>query len=204
MERQIYEVIRDILDKDSTLTQKGLADKLDVNPAAVNRMLHGMRQIKADEIPLIEEYLGVRLNLTLKSVSENINAVRAIADVMRADNSDKVAAKLVPVYDDNFNIIDEVEKHPAQSFNNGAFAFYIQSEYMEPRYFFGELVYIQKGRPPEKNRDCFVDMKDGTCFLANFLNMNGVKVTLKQFNPEKVFEVDNSEVKSISAVVGRN
>ena len=29
-----------------------------LNPAAVNRMLHGARAIKVDEVPVIEEYLG--------------------------------------------------------------------------------------------------------------------------------------------------
>lgn len=205
MEKEIHEVIRDILEKDSSLTQKGLADRLGVNPAAVNRMLHGMRQIKANEIPIIEDYIGARLNLATKSVSENINAIRAIADVMRKDVSEKAGgSRFIPVFDDNFNIIDEVERHPAQSFKGGAFAFYMQAEYMEPRYFFGELIYIQKGRPPEKNRDCFVETTDGNNFVASFLGISGDMIKLKQFKPEKVFELEISKIKCISSVVGRN
>ena len=64
MNHRIYEKIREILETTPGLTQKGLAERMGLNPAAVNRMLYGRRNIMAEEIPMIEDYLGVRLELS--------------------------------------------------------------------------------------------------------------------------------------------
>jgi len=206
-EKHIYEVIGEILSKESGLTQKGLADKLGLNPAAVNRMIHGMRQIKVNEIPLIEEYLGVKLDISSCSIEHNVNAISSVADAMKNKSSfsDVNQEKLIPVYgSDNCVILDETQKHPMQSNKGGGIAFYVSSENMVPRYFYGEMVYIQRGRPPEKNKDCFIEMKDGDIFLLHFVGIEGSRLKLKQFNPEQIIYIDNQDIKSISAVVGRN
>src|SRR4051812_11166018 len=61
---RLHEKIRDILEKRPDLTQKGLAERMGLNPAAVNRMLYGQRKIMAEEIPVIESYLGAPLPLS--------------------------------------------------------------------------------------------------------------------------------------------
>jgi len=205
MKKNIHELIKDILEEDSRLTQKGLAQCLGLNPAAVNRMLHGMRQIKANEIPVIENYLGVKLDISGASVGDNMNAIRAVASIMRdkMPNSSE-NTKLIPVYNGNWDVIDEIVPHPLQSNMGGGFAFYVQSDNMDPRFFYGELVYAQRGRPPEKNRDCLVEFADGSRKVFLLLDTEGDLLKLKQFNPEKVVETKISEVKSVIAIVGKN
>lgn len=39
-------------------TQRGLAEALGIDPAGVNRMLKGLRQLRADEIPKVARYFG--------------------------------------------------------------------------------------------------------------------------------------------------
>lgn len=58
---KIYEKIREKIETTPGLTQRGLAEKMGLNPAAVNRMLYGRRNILIDELPIIEHYLGMRL-----------------------------------------------------------------------------------------------------------------------------------------------
>src|SRR5687768_17180277 len=60
---QLHEKIRQIMESKPGLTQKGLAQRMGVNPAAVNRMLYGRRNIMAEEIPVIESYLGTSLDV---------------------------------------------------------------------------------------------------------------------------------------------
>src|SRR3989338_6069220 len=64
MNHRIHDRIRELLEITPGLTQKGLAERMGLNPAAVNRMLYGRRNIMAEEIPIIEDYLGVRLDLS--------------------------------------------------------------------------------------------------------------------------------------------
>lgn len=199
----IYEIIAEILDSSPRLTQRGLAKELGVNPAAVNRMLHGARQIKAREIPVIESYLGVKLDLSLCSRNggasqEKINSTSSFSDMEQQS--------YIPVYSASSRelALDETKRHPMQSSKGGGIAFYITSESMVPRYFYGEMVYIQKGRPPEKNKDCYIEMTNGSNKVLHFLGVEGEQVKVRQFNPDKTIYIDSSDIKSISAVVGRN
>jgi len=225
MQQRIHDRIRDILEKRPDLTQKGLAEYMQINPAAVNRMLYGQRKIMAEEIPLIENYLGVHLNLSeaRHTPAANIEyrqespARRGFSDVPAQPFPDHhFAAPLVPVYGydavnpkKGFNfskddIIDWVTRHPAQIGIANAFAVYIFSDEMEPRYFQGELVYIHPGRPPENNRDCIIEMKNGEAFIRRFLRQSRENVYVGQFNPPAEKEIPREDIKAIYAVIGRN
>ena len=198
MSQNLYDRIREVLKTSPGRTQKGLAAHMGLNPAAVNRMLHGERNIMADEIPLIEDYLGVRIELSSPSSSPPT-----------------VSEKLVPVYGDaagglqkglnlsSGNVVDWVTRHPAQLGITNAFAIYVFSDAMEPRYFRGELVYIHPGRPPEMNRDCVIEMNNGDASIKRFLRQGENKIRVAQFNPPEEKDIPKSEIKAVYAVVGR-
>jgi len=225
MTQRIYDRIRKILETTTGLTQKGLAERMGLNPAAVNRMLYGRRNIMAEEIPMIEDYLGVRLDLSASAAPINIED-RHEQDVPSArrgfSNTPAVpwsysteGGSKVPVYgiaSGEFqkkpvfsvgNVVDWVLRHPAQSGIGNAFAIYVFSNTMEPRYFQGELIYIHPGRPPEMNRDCVIEMKNGDVHIVRFLNQNEDKIRIAQFNPPKEKDIPLDETKAVYAIVGR-
>lgn len=226
MTKPVHIFIREILETTPGLTQKGLAEHMGLDPAAVNRILHEKRNIMLDEIPLIEDYLGVRLPLPSfspalsSSLSSNIEYRQD--NVRRRGLSDVPAQplplptnSLVPVYGyaagslqkglnlSNGDIIDWVTRHPAQLGISSAFAVYVFSDSMEPRYFQGELVYVHPGRPPEINRDCIIEMKSGDAYIKRFLRQDDRAVRVAQFNPPEEKEIPKEEIKAIYAVVGR-
>lgn len=214
--QRLHDKIREILENTPGLTQKGLAERMDLNPAAVNRMLYGERKIKADEIPLIEDYLGVRLDLSAPSNFEypqKGSGRHGVSDVPAAGIAP--LSKPVPVYGyaagslakglnlANGDIVDWVTRHPAQFGIPDAFAIYVFSDSMEPRYFRGELVYVHPGRPPEMNRDCIIEMKNGDAYIKRYLRQTDDKIRVAQFNPPEEKEIRKEDVKAIYAVVGR-
>ena len=220
MNKDIYNKIRDVLKSSSGLSQKGLAEAMGVNPAAVNRMLHGARNIKINEVPIIEDYLGIKLDLYSEDSIKGKKALGSIAKVMRGEQegveasfgqSSKEGKKTiyarrtdkVPVYDAENKTVDWVLRHPAQFGVEDAFAVYISSDDMQPRYFYGETVYIHTGRLPEMGKDCLVETHDGTRFIKRFLRQDANKIYFSQFNPERVIEISKSAIKNIYAVVGR-
>ena len=223
MTLRIHDKIRKILETTPGLTQKGLAERMGLDPAAVNRMLYGQRNIMAEEIPLIEEYLGVRLDLSAPAVPANIEyrqdasprpRRRGLSDVP-PQPLPSAPENIVPVYGyaagslqkglnlSNGDVVDWVTRHPAQFGIRDAFAIYVFSDSMEPRYFRGELVYIHPGRPPEMNRDCIIEMKNGDAYIKRFLRQSEEKIRVAQFNPPEEKEIPKSEIKAIYAVVGR-
>ncbi len=228
MNQRIYEKIREILETTPGLTQKGLAEKMGLNPAAVNRMLHGQRNIMVEEIPMIEAYIGVRLELSAPSVPVNFEYHQAAptkiahhgfsdvpAQMLPACPEELAVKQMVPVYGyaagslqkglnlANGNVVDWVARHPAQFGSGKAFAIYVFSDSMEPRYFQGELAYIHPGRPPEINRDCVIEMKNGDACIKRFLHQNEDKIRVAQYNPPEEKEISKDEIKAVYAVVGR-
>jgi phage repressor protein C with HTH and peptisase S24 domain len=197
---RLYKKIREIIETTSGLTQKGLAEHMGLDPASVYRICSGQRKIMADEIPVIESYLGVHLELSDAPAA----ARRPPEGHMRPE--------MVPVYgytaDKGLNLshdnaVDWVMRHPAQTGISGAFAIYVFSDSMEPRYFQGELVYLHPGRPPELNRDCVIEMKNGEVCLKRFLRQSGDWIRVAQFNPPEEKEILRKDIKAVYAVVGR-
>jgi phage repressor protein C with HTH and peptisase S24 domain len=227
MSQRIYDKVREIIEATPGLTQKGLAERMGLNPAAINRMLYGRRNIMAEEIPIIEDYLGVKLDLSQPSaVPVNIEYRQDARAAGRRGFSDistqhlpppeaSATSPVVPVYGyaagslqkglnlSNGEAVDWVVRHPAQFGINNAFAVYVFSDSMEPRYFQGELIYVHPGRPPEANRDCIIEMKNGDAYIKRFLRQSADKIRVAQFNPPEEKDILKEDIKAIYAVVGR-
>ena len=191
----LHDKIREAIETTPGLTQKGLAERMGLNPAAINRMLYGRRHIMAEEIPMIEDYLGIRLALSAP----------VPGFIPSPAPSRSAPGNLVPVYTDRAQdpVGDWVARHPAQTGIASAFALYVSSQTMEPRYFQGELVYVHPGRPPEMNRDCIIEMKNGGFLLKRFLRQNEETIHVAQFNPPLEKHIPRAEIKAVYAVVGR-
>jgi phage repressor protein C with HTH and peptisase S24 domain len=223
MIQHVHERIREILETRKDLTQKGLAERMGLNPAAVNRMLYGRRNIMAAEIPVIEDYLGVRLNLVASDPLENIEyrqdrksyppAARGFSEAAQQaafHSPDRMFFPPVPVYKLNEaaeflqeHAVDWVQRHPAQFGIQDAFALYVSSDAMEPRYFRGELVYVHPGRPPEAGRDCLVLPETGGAFIVRLIQETEKHFHVLQFKPLQKKDIARNTVRAIYAVVGR-
>jgi phage repressor protein C with HTH and peptisase S24 domain len=211
---RIWEVIRHIIETKPGLTQRGLAERMGLNPAAVNRMLYGQRKIMAEEIPIIEDYIGEKLDLHYPQERQG-SAKRGFNEAPGKEPG----ADRVPVYGyaagsgelggkgglnlANGEVIDWVARHPAQIGIGNAFAVYIVSDSMEPRYFRGELVYVHPGRPPDANRDCVIEMQNGDAFIKRLLRHGGDRIRVQQYNPAEEKEIMLSNIKAIYPVIGR-
>lgn len=85
--------------------------------------------------------------------------------------------------------------------SNG-FALYVDGDSMEPRYFAGELVYVNPNRPLTKHCFVAVEMKDGQGLIKQFLKRSDDTVVLRQFNPPKDLRLPAREVKQIYRITG--
>jgi hypothetical protein len=176
-----------------------------LNPAAVNRMLHGQRNIMAEEIPIIEDYLGVKLALG----PGQARAPRGFGEAGRQEHfapPDAAQPPLVPVYKTGAALgeaVDWVPRHPAQFGIQGAFAVYVFSDEMEPRYFRGEIAYIHPGRPPEAGRDCLIALKEGGTIVRRLIREDKAKIRVAQYAPKSERDIARKDIKAVYLVVGR-
>lgn len=220
MTQPMHKWIKSVIDTTQGLTQKGLAEAMDLNPAAVNRMLHGARGIKVSEIPVIESYLGQKWQSQNDVIERKFHPMGGSSDVygaaqpVRGVGAPMFDQTVVPVYghqDRAQNVsmnqdkpVDWVSRHPLQAGLDGAFAFYIFSDDMQPRYFPGELIYLHPGRPAEQNRDCLIKFKDGQAVVRTFLHRDGGNVVVRQYNLPQDTTISTKDIEQIYMVLGRN
>ena len=83
-----------------------------------------------------------------------------------------------------------------------AFALYVDGDSMEPRYFAGEILYVNPNRPI--TRHCFVavEMQDGQGLIKQFVRRSDEHLVLRQFNPSKDIRIVAREVKRIYRITG--
>lgn len=206
---RLHEKIRKILDSHRHLTQRGLAERMGLDPAAVNRMLNGRRSIRAEEIPVIEAYLGQRLDLGV-----DITAAprpRGLSDVPQADMSMPAAPTLsdamspVPVRDIQGGevAIDWTARHPAQAGLRQAFALYMPDDSMAPRYFAGEIVYVHPHRPAVPAQDVVIVRHSGAYEVCRLLFADAQNLRVQVFNPSDEKMLTRSDITAVYAIVGR-
>ncbi len=82
------------------------------------------------------------------------------------------------------------------------FALYVEGESMEPRYFAGEVLYVNPNRPITRNCFVAVELADGQGMIKQFLRRSDEHVVLHQFNPPKDIRVAVENVKRIYRITG--
>lgn len=204
---RLHEKIRRVIDTTPGLTQRGLAERMGLNPAAVNRMLYGRRNIMADEVPLIEEYIGVKLDLgTARDATARVG-LRGFSDVPPATFEESVAPlPLVPVYGGlrGSETVDWVPRHPLQQAVRDAYALYVSEDDMQPRYFRGETVYVHPAKPVMSGSDCVIEMKDGSVLLRRLAQKTSDRLTVQQYHPSRLVEIALDDVGAIYSIIGRS
>jgi hypothetical protein len=172
---RLHDKIRHILDTTPGLTQRGLAECMGLNPAAVNRMLYGRRNIMAEEIPIIEGYLGQNLNIHADAEyiqPERKTPPRGLSDIPQARLG-------------------------------GGFAVYVFADDMAPRYFKGELVMVDRQQQAEEDRDCLIEKKNGTVLIRRLLKRGAEKIRVRQYAPLADKDILMKDIRAIYPVIGR-
>ncbi|WP_119461827.1 LexA family transcriptional regulator [Rhodospirillaceae bacterium SYSU D60014] len=83
-----------------------------------------------------------------------------------------------------------------------AFALYVYGDSMEPRYFAGEILYVNPNRPLTRNCFVAVELSDGQGMIKQFVSRSDDYVLLRQFNPRKDIRLPAREVRRIYRITG--
>lgn len=199
---RIYDKIKQKIEITPGLTQRGLAEAMGLDPAAVNRMIYGRRKISAEEMPLIESYLGISLTHQ-ESVSMQ-TPPRGFSDTVQSVLSP--ALPQIPVYafeQGTRRLVDWADRHPQQAGIQDAFAVYVDDSRMEPRYFPGELVYLHPGRPVQPGRDALIDHGDAAPYLCRIHGVTADDFTVAVFKPAEQKDIPRNSVRFAYSVIGR-
>jgi phage repressor protein C with HTH and peptisase S24 domain len=73
---------------------------------------------------------------------------------------------------------------------------------MEPRYYEGELLYVNPNKPPSEGDFVIVECTDGSGWIKRLVKMTPTEVVLEQLNPKETRSIPRDEVKNVFRVVG--
>lgn len=94
-----------------------------------------------------------------------------------------------------------VERPASLAGATNAFALYVDGDSMEPRYFAGEVLYVNPNRPLTKSCFVAVELTDGRGIIKQFLRRSDEQVVLHQFNPPKDIKLPAKDIKNIYRIV---
>ncbi|HET6161203.1 MAG TPA: S24 family peptidase [Dongiaceae bacterium] len=83
-----------------------------------------------------------------------------------------------------------------------AFALYADGESMQPRYFAGELLFVNPNRPITPNCFVAIEMTDGSGQVRQFLRRTHDGVFVRRFNPEQELRLPVPQVKRMYRITG--
>ena len=87
-----------------------------------------------------------------------------------------------------------------------AFAMYVVSDSMEPKYSQGALLLIHPGRPVRQNDYVLIvkQAEDGdhSAMVKQLVRMEDDRLVVRQLNPPDEFEIDRRTISSVSLVIG--
>jgi hypothetical protein len=83
-----------------------------------------------------------------------------------------------------------------------ALALYMDGEVMEPRYYAGELLYVNPNRPLTRNCFVAVELADGHGLIRQFVRRSEDEIVVRQFSPAKDQHLKAGNVRKIYRITG--
>ena len=109
----------------------------------------------------------------------------------------------------NGEVVDYVPR-PAALAKRDVFAVRVKNDSMEPRFYEGHLLYVDRKRQPGAGDDAVVELwpiepdRAGRAFIKQLLSKGMATVVVRQFNPPKEITFDREKVKALYRVVPNN
>ena len=185
------------------LTQAAIAEQLEVSQSAVAQWESGRSVPSAGHAAQIEKLLGVKSPLTEGGELE------------RGLFGKRVRLPIIGLptpRDDERIIIDgsirgEILAPPQVENVAGAKAVYVQGRSMEPRYYPGEVVYLNPGRPPNSGDFVLVTVKEPNYpapigYIRQYLGEDLVHIHLCTLNPKRQHLIPRQNLVGIATIVG--
>ena len=204
--------IKDMLEK-AGKNQADLARHMGWKESTVSKLVNGGRRLKVEEADKIGKFLGIKAPSYVET---------SIPDVRQLDTSPAIPSRSampmdVPILgtawggeSGDFTMNGETgafaRRPPRYEGRGDIFALYVQGSSMEPRYFAGELILVEKRRPPQNGDHVVVELHagpDGTreAYLKVLVARTPTKLRLRQYSPAKEIEIDLVKVGQVLRVL---
>lgn len=228
MATKLSKMLREARDR-AKLSQERVGELTGASRSAVNQWESGKTKPDIDKLPTLAKVLHIDTGELIRALtadgssapmperptaSEVIALDRDIPPPLRSDMPRDVPVLGTVVGGSsgdflmNGDRVDFVRRPPRLLGRRDVFAVYVQGVSMEPRYFSGELLYLEGNRPPHIGDFVVVECKasesdpEHPAYLKQLAATTPTKLKLRQFNPAEVIEIDRRKVLKVYRVMG--
>lgn len=174
--------------------QSDLARHLNIGKDSMSRLLKGPDDPRGRRMS-VEEAASIQSFFASDEPQEPAFQVIDVYGYAQAGGTDRISLA-------DGQVIDRIEI-PAGLVRGDVIAIRVAGDSMEPRLFSGETVIVGLNVPPQRDRDCVVEFRDGSAIVKQYKGQRDGQVFLHQYNPDEEVRVDAAKVKSIHAVLYR-
>jgi phage repressor protein C with HTH and peptisase S24 domain len=177
-------------------------------------MVKGKRQIKAREVDPIKAFFNLPLGKDASSAKLDMREADpgfTMAEVNSWPNDVVVyGTALGGSSGGDFTMNGDsgirVRRPPRLAGRVDILALFVRGDSMEPRYRQGDLIYLEKARPPQINDYVVIEMRPGPdgeqpAFLKQLAGRSGTKIRLRQHNPDKIIEIEQASILQVIRVM---
>ncbi|MBW8637039.1 helix-turn-helix transcriptional regulator [Hoeflea sp. WL0058] len=205
------------------LTQTELARRAQTSQPQINRLETGERQLSKEWAEKLAPHLGISPAELMFGLGSDDGSAEAFSDSEGNGSNAAIGSRLmnntndVPVYgqavggDDgefvlNGEKLDDVFRPPSLSSVIDAYAVYVTGSSMEPRYFDGEVVYVNPIKKARRGDFVVAQIRDPErettmAYVKRFVRWNERELVLFQYNPEKELKFQARDVISVHLAV---
>lgn len=192
-----------------------IANHLGIKDAAVSQWFAKDTGPKSDRLPKLASFLGTTVDSLLIDHAQNVqpaspkNEVRVPEVALTLPSKDEMPRD-IPILGTvsggagglqmlNGEPLDWGRRPPRLKDRKDVFGVLVEEMSMLPRHAPGDLVYVERLRPPRVGDDVVVQLQDGPeaehrAILKRLAKVTPTKITLEQFNPPKLIEVPRKNV----------
>lgn len=202
-----------------------IANHLKIKDAAVSQWFSKDSGPRTDRLPALASFLATSVD-ALVSDAENAHLKSPRSEVRHPEPPITLPQRDhmpldVPVYGTamggtaggdftlNGDIGMRVRRPPRLAERDDIFALFVQGDSMLPRFRPGELIYLERQRPPQNGDYVVVEMRPGqdgehAAYLKQLVATTPTKVRLLQYNPKRTIEIERRKILQILRVMPLN
>lgn len=197
-------------------------------------MAHNLKQIRQDH-GLTQEKLAEEMGVAFSTINRMENRdellqkwVKRFADyfdlppaVIRGDAPVDAATAEIPVFGVaagsavgaftmTSDVVDWAKRPPGLQAARDCYALFVAGSSMEPRYFPGEIIYVNPHRPVRARDPVVIQQRGGAqtggiqAWLKIFERSTAEKIIARQYNPDATIDFLHSTVKAMHRVMTPN
>lgn len=84
-----------------------------------------------------------------------------------------------------------------------AYGTYIYGDIMSPAFESGDIAFVHPHLPVVPGKNVHIILHNDDAFVRHLVGITGGKYLVREYNPERTYEIDESQVRHIRRVVGR-